>query len=88
MEEGNKQTDDGPKNKTVIFEDKYGVDISSIYTTEEVDEVIEKGIGRKLRVIDLHGNLITDYGDIDTLYCGTIKKRSKRKFLDNLYFFS
>ena len=85
MEEGNKQTDDGPKNKTVIFEDKYGVDISSIYTTEEVDEVIEKGIGRKLRVIDLHGNL-KDW-DIDKLYCETIKT-PKRKFFDILYFFS
>ena len=85
MEEGNKQTDDGSKNKTAIFEDKYGVDISSIYTTEEVDKVIENGIGRKLRVIDLHGNL-KDW-DIDTLYCETIKT-PKRKFLDNLYFFS
>jgi len=85
MEEGNKQTDDGPKNKTVIFEDKYGVDISSIYTTEEVDEVIENKTGRKLRVIDLHGNL-KDW-DIDKLYCETIKT-PKRKFLDNLYFFS
>ena len=88
MEEGNKQTDDGSKNKTVIFEDKYGVDISSIYMTEEVDKVIENKTGRKLGVIDLHGNLITDYGDIDTLYCRTIKKRSKRKFFDIPYFFS
>lgn len=85
MEEGNKHTDDGSKNKTAIFEDKYGVDITSIYTTEEVDKIIENRTGRKLGVIDLHGNLINC--DIDKLYCNTIKT-PKRKFFNIPYFFS
>lgn len=45
------------KTKTVIFEDKYGVSISDFSTTHEIDEVIEKKIGRKLKMvkIDNHG---------------------------------
>ena len=37
--------------KTVIFEDKYGVNINDFSTTEEVDVVIEKEIGRKMGMV-------------------------------------
>jgi len=36
--------------KTLIFEEKYGVNIEDFSTTTEVDEFIEKKLGRKLRV--------------------------------------
>ena len=37
--------------KTVIFEEKYGVNINDFSTTEEIDEVIEKQKGRKLEIV-------------------------------------
>ena len=43
--------------KTVIFEEKYGVNIDDFSTTEGIDKVIEKQKGRKLEIvkIDDHG---------------------------------
>lgn len=43
--------------KTVIFEEKYGVNIDDFSTTEDIDKVIEKQKGRKLEIvkIDDHG---------------------------------
>jgi hypothetical protein len=38
------------KQKTILFEKECGVDINNINSTEEVDEIIEKKIGRKLQV--------------------------------------
>jgi LysM repeat protein len=38
------------KQKTILFEKEYGVDINNINSTEEIDEIIEKKIGRKLKV--------------------------------------
>jgi hypothetical protein len=45
--------------RTIIFEKKYGVNIADFETTEEVDGLIEKKEGRKLRVVQLddHGVL-------------------------------
>jgi len=45
------------KTKTVIFEDKFKVNITNFSTTEEIDKVIEKKIGRELKMvkIDNHG---------------------------------
>ena len=44
-------------SKTVIFEEKYGVNIGDFSTTEDIDKVIEKQKGRKLEIvkIDDHG---------------------------------
>jgi hypothetical protein len=36
--------------KTIFFEEKYGVNIDNLKSTAEVDEVIEKSIGRTLEV--------------------------------------
>lgn len=38
------------KQKTILFEKECGVDINNINSTEEVDEIIERKIGRKLQV--------------------------------------
>jgi len=44
-------------SKTVIFERRYGVNVNDFSTTEEIDEVVEKRIGRKLGMVKLedHG---------------------------------
>ena len=39
--------------KTVIFEEKYNVNINDFSTTKEIDEVVEKWKGRKLRVVGI-----------------------------------
>lgn len=46
-------------SKTIIFEKKYGVNIVDFKTTEDVDTLIEKREGRRLRVVELddHGVL-------------------------------
>lgn len=44
--------------KTVIFEERYGVNVNDFSTTEEIDKVIEEKIGRKLQIIKLDGHAI------------------------------
>ena len=44
--------------KTIIFEQKYGVDIADFKTTEEVDAFIEKKEGRKLRVVKIDDHCV------------------------------
>jgi hypothetical protein len=39
--------------KTIFFEEEYGVSMDNIKTTTEVDAIIEKKIGRKLKVVDV-----------------------------------
>ena len=41
--------------KTVIFEEKYNVNINNFSTTEEIDEVVEKWKGRKMEVVGIGG---------------------------------
>jgi len=43
--------------KTVIFEERYGVNMNDFSTTEEIDKVIEEKMGRKLQIVKLddHG---------------------------------
>jgi len=43
--------------KTVIFEEKYGVDVREFSTTEEIDKVVEEKIDRKMKIVKLedHG---------------------------------
>lgn len=80
------QTDMRPKatGKTVIFEEKYGVDIGKFSTTSDVEKFIEDKIGRELKVIEPcghgivsnRGNIfkIRDY-DIDRMFDETINYR-------------
>ena len=41
------------EKKTVIFENKYNVNINEFSTTNEIDNVIEKKIGRKLKMVKM-----------------------------------
>jgi hypothetical protein len=69
--------------KTVIFEKKYGVNVGDLSTTEEIDEIIEEKIGRKLQIIKLddhgivhsRGNVfkLREY-DIDRMFDEAIKR--------------
>ena len=47
----------GAMSKTVIFEEKYGVNIKDFSTTEDIERFIENKLDRKLQVIKLedHG---------------------------------
>ena len=40
--------------KTVIFENKNNVNINNFSTTDEIDKVIEKEIGRKLKMVKIN----------------------------------
>jgi hypothetical protein len=44
------------KSKTVIFENKYKVNINNFSTTDEIDEVIEKKIGRKTKMVKINNH--------------------------------
>ena len=44
------------KTKTVIFEKKYDVKINDVSTTNEIDEIVEKKIGRKLKVVKINNH--------------------------------
>jgi len=67
--------------KTVIFEEKYGVDIGKFSTTSDVEKFVEDKIGRELQVIEpcghgivsTRGNIfkIRDY-DINRMFDETI----------------
>lgn len=68
--------------KTVIFEEKYGVNISDFSTTEEIDKVVEKEIGRELEIVTIDGHGIVDGSDdifelrkydIDRMFDETVK---------------
>ena len=51
--------------KTVIFEEKYGVDIEKFSTTSDVEKFIEDQIGRELRVIEPCGHgIVSNRGNI------------------------
>ena len=62
----------GRMSKTVIFEEKYGVNVDDFSTTEEIDEVIEKQKGRKLEIVK-----IDDHGIVPSR--GNVFKISKAK---------
>ncbi len=52
-------------SKTVIFEEKYGVDIEKFSTTTDVEEFIENKIGRELQVIEPCGHgIVSNRGNI------------------------
>ncbi len=78
-------------SKTVIFEEKYGVNIDQFSTTEDIEKFIEHKTDRKLQIIKLddHGivfgrSSIFKIGkyDIDHRFDETIKDHKKRS--DNL----
>jgi hypothetical protein len=46
------------KNKTIFFEEKYGVNIKDFATTREVDKFLENKLKRRLRVKRVESNLL------------------------------
>ena len=53
------------RSKTVIFEERYGVDIDKFSTTSDVEKFIEDKIGRELRVIEPGGHgIVSTRGNI------------------------
>ena len=68
--------------KTVIFEERYGVNVNDFSSTDEIDKVIEKKIGRKLQIINLDDHGISHSRgsvfklrkyDIDHMFDETVK---------------
>ncbi|MBE9592888.1 MAG: hypothetical protein IMF19_05355 [Proteobacteria bacterium] len=68
--------------KTVIFEERYGVNVNDFSSTDEIDKVIEKKIGRKLQIINLDDHGISHSRgsvfklrkyDIDYMFDETVK---------------
>lgn len=72
------------KARTIIFEDKYGVNIDDFSTTEEIDDFVAKKLGKKsLDVEFIHRNIVSARGaivpiinnDIDKEFDIAVKRR-------------
>lgn len=48
--------------RTVYFEKKYGVNIKDFKSTIEIDQVIEKNLGRKLKITRCESPIISHGG--------------------------
>ena len=87
-EEGSKHSGEKVEKKTIIFEEKYDVDINDFSTTKEVDEYLEYKFGRKLKIIKPETKgIVSDRNifelkeyDINRLFDATIKKSAKEIF--------
>ena len=64
--------------KTVYFEKKYGVPIENLRSTEDIDHVIEKSIGRKLEVKKIDHLIVNHAGCVFDL-----KKYDIDKMVEN-----
>lgn len=64
------------RTKTVIFEEKYGVNIEKFSTTEDVEKFMENEIGRELKIVELrnHG-IVSNRGNIFKLRDYDINRR-------------
>ncbi len=63
-------------SKTVIFEEKYGVNIEDFSTTEDIEKFIENKTNRKLHVVKLedHG-IVSSRGSIFKIRKYDIRRR-------------
>jgi|Deesub1362A_J573_1020465.scaffolds.fasta_scaffold00348_58 hypothetical protein len=65
--------------KTVLFEEKYGVDIRNFHSTKEIDKVVENKIGRKLKVVKVGSRVVSSgRGNIFKIRKYGINKRFKK----------
>ena len=46
------------RSKTIFFEDKYGVDINDFKSTIDIDNFMEKKLGRKLQIKRIEPNIL------------------------------
>ena len=64
------------KKRTVIFEEKYGVNIDDFSTTEEVDDFVAKKLGKKsLDVEFIHADVVSARGAIIPIVSNEIDKK-------------
>ena len=72
------------RKKTVLFEEKYDVDITSFSATEEIDKLIAAKEGLdELEIVSLDGGIVDNRGnilpildvDIDSLFDKTFMKK-------------
>ena len=61
--------------RTVIFERKFGVNIADFFTTKEIDEFIEKQLGKKLKVERIESSVVSKAGNIFKLRDYDVDKR-------------
>lgn len=63
------------KARTIIFEDKYGVNIDDFSTTEEIDDFVAEKLGKKsLDVEFIHQNIVSARGAIVPIVNNDIDK--------------
>ncbi len=62
--------------KTIFFEEKYGVDIARFRSITDVDSFVEERLGRKLEVKQINSNIVSKSGNL----FGIIKYDVQRKF--------
>lgn len=64
------------KKRTVIFEEKYGVNIDDFSTTEEIDDFIAKKLGKKsLDVEFIHRDVVSTRGAVIQIVNNEIDKK-------------
>lgn len=64
------------KKRTVIFEEKYGVNIDDFSTTEEIDDFIAKKLGKKsLDVEFIHRDVVSARGAVIQIVNNEIDKK-------------
>lgn len=60
---------------TLYFEKKYGVNIKDVRTTEDIDQVIEKKSGQKIRTSKRTCGIIDKAGNVFPIISFDINKR-------------
>lgn len=50
--------------KTILFEEKYGINIDDLHSIEEIDQVIEKKSGKKLTISNQECGLVDQVGNV------------------------
>lgn len=66
--------------RTVYFEKKYGVNIKDFKSTTEIDQVIERDLGRDLKLTRCENPLVNHGGCVFKLREYNIEERLNQKF--------
>ena len=66
--------------RTLYFEKKYGVNIKDFKSTTEIDQVIEKSLGRSLRLTRCENPLVNHGGCVFKLREYDVEEYLNRKF--------
>lgn len=60
--------------KTVVFEDKYKTEINKFSSTSQVTEFLEEKLNKRLKVVSLNQNLVSNRGNVFTICNKNIDK--------------